>query len=64
MVCVGYNPLSQRLIQTAARLAQGLGGRLLALHIETASSEAPGYLSLLEQNVLLLALVPETSLRL
>lgn len=51
MVCVGYNPLSQRLIHSAARLAQGLGGRLLALHIEAESSEAPGYLALLEQNL-------------
>jgi two-component system, OmpR family, sensor histidine kinase KdpD len=51
MVCVGYNPLSQRLINTAVRLAAGLGGQLLALHIETEESEAPGYLSLLEQNL-------------
>jgi len=53
MVCVGYNPLSQRLIYTAARLATGLGGSLLALHIEAESSDAPGYLALLEQNLAL-----------
>lgn len=51
MVCVGYNPLSQRLIQTAARLAVALGGQLLALHIETENSQAPSYLAMLEQNL-------------
>lgn len=51
MVCVGYNPLSQRLIQTAARLATGLGGQLLVLHIEIEGSQAPAYLALLDQNI-------------
>ncbi len=53
MVCVGYNPSSQRLIQTAARLAAALQGHLLALHIETEHSQAPSYLAMLEQNLTL-----------
>src|SRR5262245_17598151 len=53
MVCVGYNPLSQRLIRTAAQLAQVLGGSLLAVHIESGESQAPAYHALLEQNLTL-----------
>lgn len=33
LVGLGINPYSQRLLQTAARLADGLDGELLALHI-------------------------------
>lgn len=33
LVALGFNPHSQRLLQTAARLAHGLSGDLLALHI-------------------------------
>ena len=33
LVALGINPHSQRLLQTAARLAHGLHGALLALHI-------------------------------
>lgn len=33
LVALGINPHSQRLLQTAARLAEGLGGDLLALHV-------------------------------
>lgn len=33
LVALGINPHSQRLLQTAARLAEGLDGDLLALHI-------------------------------
>ena len=33
LVALGINPYSQRLLRAAARLAQGLGGDLLALHI-------------------------------
>jgi two-component system sensor histidine kinase KdpD len=51
MVCVGYNPLSQRLIRTAAQLAQALEGGLLAVHVVSAESEAPAYRALLEQNL-------------
>lgn len=33
LVALGINPHSQRLLQTAARLADGLDGDLLALHV-------------------------------
>lgn len=33
LVALGINPHSQRLLQIAARLAGGLGGELLALHV-------------------------------
>jgi two-component system, OmpR family, sensor histidine kinase KdpD len=33
LVAIGINPYSQRLLQTAARLAGSLDGQLLALHI-------------------------------
>jgi len=53
MVCVGYNPASQLLIRRAGQLANALGGELIAVHIETATSEAPGYRTMLEQNLAL-----------
>jgi two-component system sensor histidine kinase KdpD len=51
MACVGYNPLSQRLIHTAARLAQAFQGRLYVVHIAREESTAPGYLAVLNQNL-------------
>ncbi len=37
LVAIGINPDSQRLLQTAARLAQGLGGELIAIHVQAAA---------------------------
>jgi two-component system sensor histidine kinase KdpD len=51
MVCVGYNPTSQRLIQRAGQLARALGGELIALHIQAAESDVPGYQTMLEHNM-------------
>lgn len=51
MVCVGYNPASQRLIQRAAYLARALGGELIAVHIQPAESQAPGYQTMLEHDM-------------
>lgn len=51
MVCVGYNPISQRLIQRAGQIAQALGGKLIAVHIQSDESAAPGYQAMLEQNM-------------
>lgn len=51
MVCVGYNPVSQRLIQRAGQIASALGGELIAVHVQPAESAAPGYQMMLEQNL-------------
>jgi two-component system sensor histidine kinase KdpD len=51
MVCVGYNPVSQRLIQRAGQIAGALGGELIAVHIQPTESEVPGYQAMLEQNL-------------
>ena len=53
MVCVGYNPASQRLIQRASQLARALDGELIAVHIQPAESDAPGYQMMLEHNLAL-----------
>src|SRR5262245_55862565 len=53
MVCVGYNPASQLLIRRASQLAHAFGGDLLAVHIEAATSAAPGYRTMLDQNLAL-----------
>src|SRR5690349_20511645 len=53
MVCVGYNPASQLLIRRAGQLARAFSGELLAVHIQRAASEAPGYRTMLEQNLAL-----------
>jgi two-component system, OmpR family, sensor histidine kinase KdpD len=53
MVCVGYNPTSQLLIRRAGQLAVALGGELIAVHIQTAASEVPGYRTMLDQNLAL-----------
>jgi two-component system sensor histidine kinase KdpD len=53
MVCVGYNPSSQLLIRRAGQLASAFGGELIAVHIQTAASEVPGYQTMLEQNLAL-----------
>ena len=53
MVCVGYNPASQRLIQRAAHLAAAFGGELVAVHIQPSDSAAPGYQAMLERNLAL-----------
>ncbi len=51
MVCVGYNPVSQRLIQRASFLARALGGELLAVHFQSAESDVPGYQTMLQRNL-------------
>jgi two-component system sensor histidine kinase KdpD len=51
MVCVGFNPASQRLIQRAGFLAHALGGELIAIHIQSTESAAPGYQMMLEHNM-------------
>lgn len=51
MVCVGYNPVSLRLIQRAAFLANALGGDLLAVHFQIGESDAPGYQTMLQHNL-------------
>lgn len=53
MVCVGYNPVSQRLIRRAWQIAQAFGGELLAVHIQPNESAVPGYQAMLEQNLAL-----------
>ncbi|HEX5691370.1 MAG TPA: universal stress protein [Roseiflexaceae bacterium] len=53
MVCVGYNPVSQLLIRRAGQLARAFSGDLLAVHIQAAASDAPGYRAMLEQNLAL-----------
>jgi len=51
MVCVGYNPVSQRLIRRAADLALALGADLIAVHIQPEESSVPGYQTMLERNL-------------
>lgn len=51
MVCIGYNPSSQRLIERAGALAQVLQAELFAVHIQSNDSTAPGYRVMLEQNL-------------
>src|SRR5262245_6540892 len=53
MVCVGYNPASQLLIRRAGQLAHAFGGDLIAVHIQMAASAAPGYRTMLDQNLAL-----------
>jgi two-component system, OmpR family, sensor histidine kinase KdpD len=53
MVGVGYNPASQLLIRRASQLARTFGGELIAVHIQSAASEAPGYQTMLAQNMAL-----------
>lgn len=43
LVAIGINPDSQRLLRTAARLAQGLGGELIALHVQATSDATSLY---------------------
>lgn len=51
MVCVGYNPVSQRLIQRASFLANAFGGDLLAVHFQLGESAAAGYQTMLQRNL-------------
>jgi two-component system, OmpR family, sensor histidine kinase KdpD len=51
MVCVGYNPISQRLIRRASDLARSLGAELIAVHIQPGESAVPGYQTMLERNL-------------
>ena len=53
MVCVGYNPVSQRLIERASYLAKALHGELLAVHIRSDAGAPPGYQTMLEHNMAL-----------
>lgn len=51
LVGIGINPDSQRLLQTAFRLAQGLGGELLALHIQPPGNPTRLYRANLERHL-------------
>lgn len=51
LVGLGINPDSQRLLQTAFRLAQGLGGELLALHIQPPGNPTRLYRTNLERHL-------------
>jgi two-component system sensor histidine kinase KdpD len=51
MVCVGYNPTSERLLKRASFLANTLGGELLAVHFYSTESEVPGYQTMLQHNL-------------
>ncbi len=53
MVCVGYNPVSQRLIERASYLAKAFNGELIAVHIRSDDSAPPGYQMMLEHNMAL-----------
>jgi two-component system sensor histidine kinase KdpD len=53
MVCVGYNPVSQRLIERASYLAKAFNGELIAVHIRADDSAPPGYQAMLEHNMAL-----------
>ncbi len=53
MVCVGYNPVSQRLIERAGYLAHVFAGELIAVHIRPGDSAPPGYQAMLEHNLAL-----------
>lgn len=48
VVAVGINPHSQRLLMGAARLAQGLNARLVAVHIHLPGAQASLYRANLE----------------
>lgn len=48
MVAVGINPHSQRLLETAARLAAGLHADLIAVHIHVPGAQASLYRSNLQ----------------
>ncbi len=48
VVAVGINPHSQRLLRGAARLAQGLNERLIAVHIHLPGAQASLYRANLE----------------
>jgi two-component system sensor histidine kinase KdpD len=48
MVAVGINPHSQRLLDAAARLAQGLDATLLAVHVHQPNAQASLYRSNLD----------------
>jgi two-component system, OmpR family, sensor histidine kinase KdpD len=43
LVAIGINPDSQRLLHTAARLAEGLGGELIAIHVQAGSDATSLY---------------------
>lgn len=51
MVAIGINPSSQRLLDAAAQLAQGLGGDLLAVHIKQPRSHASVYQANLDWHI-------------
>lgn len=51
LVCLGYNPASQRLIERAGALAHALDADLYAVHVQASDSMAPGYRIMLEQNL-------------
>jgi two-component system sensor histidine kinase KdpD len=53
MVCVGYNPASQRLIERAGHLARAFAGELIAVHIRPGGNAPPGYQAMLEHNLAL-----------
>ena len=51
MVALGVNPNSQRLLVAAKRLAQGLDGELLAVHIRQPSNRASVYQANLDWHI-------------
>lgn len=51
LVALGINPYSARLLQTAARLAHSLGGKLLALHIAPPGKATSLYAANLQRHV-------------
>ena len=53
MGCVGYNPVSQRLIERAAHLARAFAGELIAVHIRPGDNSPPGYQAMLDHNLAL-----------
>jgi len=53
MVCVGYNPVSQRLIERASYLANAFNGELIAVHVQSDDSAPPGYQAMLQHNLTL-----------
>lgn len=51
LVALGINPSSQRLLRTAARLAQSLDGDLVALHIAPSDQRTQLYQSNLDRHI-------------
>ena len=50
VVCISSNPASQQLIARGARMAQGVGGELYVVHVDTGQSRSEGQERSLESN--------------